>query len=1582
MCFRKAAGVVPLLQGLTKVQIVSHSRFAAKMGFNTSHLAVLAIALALSTTPQLAAQGVNNALFVSQSVPDSMVAGQSYDVSVTLRNIGTATWTRDTSFRLGSYNPGDNIIWKANGPCDVPNIHHRVYLCSGEAIARGDMKTFSFQVTAPVQAGQYNFQWRMVKEFVEWFGDYSANVAVSVVDPPPEINNAQFISQNVPATMEIGQTYDVSVTMKNTGTTTWTRDTSFRLGSYNPGSNTIWKPEGPCDVPNIHHRVYLCSGEAIAPLETKTFTFQVTAPTQAGEYNFQWRMLEEFVQWFGDYSANVAVSVENPPEINDAQFIGQNVPASMEVGLTYDVSVTMKNTGTTTWTSGTVIRLGSKNPSSNTIWQAEGPCDVPNIHYRVYLCSGDSIAPLETKTFTFQVTAPAQAAEYNFQWGMLQEAVEWFGDLSANVVVSVENPPEINDAQFIGQNLPATMEVGQTYDVSVTMKNTGTTTWTRDTSFRLGSYNPGDNIIWKPEGPCDEPNIHHRVYLCSGDAIAPLETKTFTFQVTAPAQAGEYNFQWRMQQEFVEWFGDYSANVAIQVEDPPEINDAQFIAQNVPDSMEVGESYDVSVTMKNTGTTTWTRATSIKLGSRNPAGNTIWQAAGPCDLSGTHNQVYLCIGDSIANGETKTFTFQVTAPEEVGEYNFQWGMQEAAVDRFGELTPNVAVSVLPMGLKIAQQPQDLIVQRSFSAVFSVLASNGIEPYFYRWQSIDPDSGDWADLAESTNVTGTISDTLTIISCEAIQSSNYRVLVSDSESPPTTIASASAQLTVANSTPGCFLSDPPITDFVADFDEWIAERMDRWELVQTHSGPQVEFRASYYLKYGDYGYIRKSETAAPKGYNTVRIQFASLEQATQMHLAWGPELDQRKGFNVEAGTDIVKDLDLSDFPSWTDAPEIAGFCTRDLVLHFDTRGARGVIERIDVWSGPHLNFSRPLELFIGDHEAETFGAGTTMELRQYIRNDGCDLGFYDTSDQRDISYSLCKTEDATYCHDGFDNCNDGNFFAAGDIYAGGERYYDYGGCLVELPPADPEENLTRWTLSATFTNYSTRPPAVLEFDLVEHGTTNLTILFHEVIEAKSTIDGEYESRAWISTSTPFSIEATIKSQFYESWDVVCEVWARVHDPMIPADEWSENDILGSVTIPYIRNDGVENIVFNDLRVLGLLEIDQPWALMDIMLVLDPFNSIDEGEYEHDNTFAVYDWIPVSVGDLGGAVGELIFEDKMEDPGLTPPFTPSDIDWDYISGEDRLSILPMKPATGEEPKPHLYWSNVGASNPSEISGIMMRFRRDQSVGVPKIHTGTNLDSEVDPHDTLIMNDDDPVGFTSYRPKTPRVIKQWQTVVWVKNNELPFGVCQNPPSCPSMDGFVFRPSEQEEAESLYLAVDAAHLDINERYTGTIIDYIGAWSSGEIGIPFDAEPQRMYENDATLSKALTDLRILPANVMLWSEHELWVEIATSDGRSVDWNDIEVTVEYRELEDSVDAKTELSMSVIDSQSFGTRSRIYRIDGNDPVSANWKPQVEGFYDFVVTVDVAGDTYPNNNGWRSGRVRVLSNCPVPSLTLPY
>src|SRR6185295_16046578 len=86
------------------------------------------------------------------------------------------------------------------------------------------------------------------------------------------INNAQFVSQSVPATMTAGQTYTVSVSMKNTGTNPWSEATLHRLGSENPRDNSTWGMG----------RVLLASGETIAPGATKTFTWTVSAPSTPG----------------------------------------------------------------------------------------------------------------------------------------------------------------------------------------------------------------------------------------------------------------------------------------------------------------------------------------------------------------------------------------------------------------------------------------------------------------------------------------------------------------------------------------------------------------------------------------------------------------------------------------------------------------------------------------------------------------------------------------------------------------------------------------------------------------------------------------------------------------------------------------------------------------------------------------------------------------------------------------------------------------------------------------------------------------------------------------------------------------------------------------------------------------------------------------------------------------------------------------------------------------------------------------------------------------------------------------------------
>ena len=108
---------------------------------------------------------------LSQSVPLTMGAGESYTASVTMRNTGTVAWTRAAQYLLGSQNPQDNLTWgftRAKLP-PMPAV-----------IAAGERVTLTFMVKAPATPGRHNFQWQMVQEHVAWFGDMTQNVAVAV----------------------------------------------------------------------------------------------------------------------------------------------------------------------------------------------------------------------------------------------------------------------------------------------------------------------------------------------------------------------------------------------------------------------------------------------------------------------------------------------------------------------------------------------------------------------------------------------------------------------------------------------------------------------------------------------------------------------------------------------------------------------------------------------------------------------------------------------------------------------------------------------------------------------------------------------------------------------------------------------------------------------------------------------------------------------------------------------------------------------------------------------------------------------------------------------------------------------------------------------------------------------------------------------------------------------------------------------------------------------------------------------------------------------------------------------------------
>lgn len=122
----------------------------------------------------------NAASVVSIVAPTAIEARQFFMAAITIRNTGGTTWG-EGNYGLGSQRPQDTDRW---GVTRIP---------VSRPIAPGEEATFSLKCTAPPVIGQYAFDWRMVQEMVEWFGETAQRI-IQVVSPiPPPTADAQDI---------------------------------------------------------------------------------------------------------------------------------------------------------------------------------------------------------------------------------------------------------------------------------------------------------------------------------------------------------------------------------------------------------------------------------------------------------------------------------------------------------------------------------------------------------------------------------------------------------------------------------------------------------------------------------------------------------------------------------------------------------------------------------------------------------------------------------------------------------------------------------------------------------------------------------------------------------------------------------------------------------------------------------------------------------------------------------------------------------------------------------------------------------------------------------------------------------------------------------------------------------------------------------------------------------------------------------------------------------------------------------------------------------------------------------------------
>lgn len=255
--------------------------------------------------------------------------------------------------------------------------------------------------------------------------------------------------------------------------------------------------------------------------------------------------------------------IQETREGNNAHYVDQNISPTMTAGLNYPVSVTVRNTGTTNWTEAGLYRLGSQNPQDNTLWR-DG---------RVRISSSESIGPYCSSWNFLSSLGGSLKSEPSLQ------------SLESRLVIVAQGA---DDGVWAKEWMPGVGTVVDWYQVNGGMTNAGpklsiekgilwlyvngTNGQTYRTQWRWhGSWEPWTNLgaydygIAGPDYASGYRAYRQGSSLAIGTCTDAGSTKTFSFNVTAPASPGSYDFQWRMVQDAVEWFGEYTPNVAVLV---------------------------------------------------------------------------------------------------------------------------------------------------------------------------------------------------------------------------------------------------------------------------------------------------------------------------------------------------------------------------------------------------------------------------------------------------------------------------------------------------------------------------------------------------------------------------------------------------------------------------------------------------------------------------------------------------------------------------------------------------------------------------------------------------------------------------------------------------------------------------------------------------------------------------------------------------------------------------------------------------------------------------------------------------------
>lgn len=449
------------------------------------------------------ARDAYQASLLSVSAPSKLAPGEMGQMRVEFRNVGTASWlaTGKNFVSLYRWNPLTKLEMASQFATPAWETTSRPLRLPVAKVSSNTSVVMNVPIRAPLTAGTYTETFILTAEDLAWmkYGQVTVTLVVgqtpqaqvvSSVSGPAVIASVSVSPSPAPSlspmTSSSGEwaaelveksgsewqldpegTANITLTYKNTGTKTWTRDSAGFLSLYaadgakersSAFAGSLWSGNAATRLKE----------REVRPGQTGTFAFQLRAPKTAGSYKETFTLAAERVAWV--QGSGVTLPIRVIPS-QTFEFVASGLPDTAPLPVTanttpdssssatkikrtatlllrsiqaatllgngrQEVQVGFKNTSDVTWNSR-ALRLKGMVPVINARWASVRDDSWLNTAEPVRKV-GD-VKPGEIAFLTFKVKAPAKKGKYTVSFALYAdgEPVQG-GDIDIPITVTAD----------------------------------------------------------------------------------------------------------------------------------------------------------------------------------------------------------------------------------------------------------------------------------------------------------------------------------------------------------------------------------------------------------------------------------------------------------------------------------------------------------------------------------------------------------------------------------------------------------------------------------------------------------------------------------------------------------------------------------------------------------------------------------------------------------------------------------------------------------------------------------------------------------------------------------------------------------------------------------------------------------------------------------------------------------------------------------------------------------------------------------------------------------------------------------------